>query len=76
MLNVHFSLTVRRESQPLEGECASFFFSEVKGNYFNFLDHTGVFAIELFLTKALQNMTISENITETEIIPAGSDESR
>lgn len=34
-------------------------FSEVKGNYFNFLDHAGIFAIKLFLTKVLQSMTIT-----------------
>ena len=46
-------------SHNLSEGSVSLFFNEVKGNYFNFLDHTGVFAIELFLTKALQNMTIT-----------------
>lgn len=36
-----------------EGNMSLFFFSEARGNYFNFFDHTGVFAIKLFLTKAI-----------------------
>lgn len=45
------------ESQPFRGNMS--LFSETKGNYFNFLDHAGVFAIKLFLTKALHNVTIT-----------------
>jgi hypothetical protein len=34
------------------------FVGEAGRNYLNFLDHTGDFAIKLFLYKALQNMII------------------
>lgn len=53
-------LTVPPESGPACG--GNVFFSEAEGNYFNFLDHTEDFAIELFLSKALQSPAVVPSV--------------
>lgn len=54
---MHFHLAICRKHDISERNVP--FFSEAKGNYFNVPEHAEVFAIKLFLTKALQNMTIT-----------------